>query len=458
MGNTDTIAAISTGMTSSGIGIIRLSGADAIQITDTLFRGSDSPLSRTASHIMHYGSIFEGNRMIDEVLVTVMRAPATYTREDVVEINCHGGIAVMREVLSAVLRAGARLAEPGEFTRRAFLNGRIDLSQAEAVMDLIQAKNRAAMDASLRQLKGTLRRRIEKNKDQILQTIASIEAALDDPEHFDTGEAFREEIVSSMEASFKDLCELLQTFESGRVAREGIRAVIVGKPNAGKSSIMNVLLGENRAIVTDIAGTTRDTLEESMNMDGILLNIIDTAGIRQTEDTIERIGVERALSAADDADLIIYVIDGASVMDENDRAIIDTIRDKRVITLINKSDLTLTVSKESVQSLLSSPVIYVSAREHMGMEEFSDAVKEMFAAGKLEAGEETILTNVRHFQEIQTAQESLQMALESARQGMPEDFLTIDLMDAYHALANVIGEDVGEDLIDRIFSSFCMGK
>ena len=458
MEKTDTIAAISTGMTSSGIGIIRLSGEEAVRIADSLFKGAASPLSLAASHTIHYGSIVEGERLIDEVLVSVMRAPSTYTREDVVEINCHGGIAVMREVLAAVIRAGARLAQPGEFTRRAFLNGRIDLSQAEAVMDLIQAKNRIAMDASLRQIRGDLRKRIEYNKDQILQTIATIEAALDDPEHFDTGQTFREEIVSSMEQSLTSLKELLETFESGRVAREGIKAVIVGKPNAGKSSIMNVLLGENRAIVTDIAGTTRDTLEESMNMDGILFNIIDTAGIRRTEDRIEQIGVERALSAVDQADLILYVIDGASGLDEDDRSIAETIWDKKVITLINKSDLPLTVSKENVQSLLSSPVIYVSAREHLGMDDFSKAVKDMFETGKLVEGEETLLTNVRHFQEITAAKESLEMALESAHQGMPEDFLTIDLMDAYHSLANVIGEDVGEDLIDRIFNSFCMGK
>ena len=454
----DTIAAVSTGMASAGISIIRLSGDQAFEVADAVFRGKSGPVSAMASHTMHYGYIYDGERMLDEVLISVMRAPATYTREDIVEINCHGGIAVTREVLRAVLARGARLAEPGEFTRRAFLNGRIDLSQAEAVMDLIQSGNRAAMDASLRQLRGNLRDKIERGKDAILQTIAMIEAALDDPEHYDTGEDFREQVGTSMSGIYTEMKNLADTFENGRVIREGIRAVIVGKPNAGKSSIMNVLLGENRAIVTDIAGTTRDTLEESLKMDGLLLHIIDTAGIRETADTIEKIGMERALSAVEEADLIIYVADGSVPLDENDYAIIEKIRNRKVITLINKSDLPPAVSQEQLQSLLSSPVLSVSAKQHEGMDMCSEEVKKMFEAGQLKAGEETFLTNLRHYEEICAAVSSLSLAMESLENGMPEDFLTIDLMDAYHALANVVGEDVGDDLIDRIFSSFCVGK
>lgn len=454
----DTIAAVSTGMTSAGISIIRLSGNQAFQIADTVFRGKAGPVSAMKSHTMHYGYIYDGDRMLDEVLISVMRAPATYTREDIVEINCHGGITVTREVLRTVLARGARLAEPGEFTRRAFLNGRIDLSQAEAVMDLIQSGNRAAMDASLRQLRGSLRDKIEHGKDAILQTIATIEAALDDPEHYDTGESFRMEIQKEVSAVYQEMRNLADTFENGRVIREGIRAVIVGKPNAGKSSIMNVLLGENRAIVTDIAGTTRDTLEESLKMDGLLLHIIDTAGIRDTADTIEKIGMERALSAVREADLVIYVVDGSVPLDENDSSIMKQISGRKVITLINKSDLPTAVSQEELQSLLSSPVLLVSAKQHEGMDAFSEEVKRMFEAGKLKAGEETFLTNLRHYEEICAAADSLSLAMESLENGMPEDFLTIDLMDAYHALANVVGEDVGDDLIDRIFSSFCVGK
>ena len=454
----DTIAAVSTGMTSAGISIIRLSGDRAFEIADALFRGTQGLVSSMPSHTMHYGYIYDGERMLDEVLLSVMRAPATYTREDIVEINCHGGIAVTREVLRAVLARGARLAEPGEFTRRAFLNGRIDLSQAEAVMDLIQSGSRAAMDASLRQLRGSLRERIEYNKDRILQTIATIEAALDDPEHYDTGEEFREEIRKSVSETRQDMKKLADTFENGRVIREGIKAVIVGKPNAGKSSIMNVLLGENRAIVTDIAGTTRDTLEESLKMDGLLLHIIDTAGIRETVDTIEKIGMERALSAVEEADLVIYVADGSVPLDENDCVIIEKIRNRKVITLINKSDLPAAVTKEELKNLLSSPILSVSAKHHEGMDAFTEEVKKLFEAGKLKAGEETFLTNLRHYEEICKAADSLSLAMESLDGGMPEDFLTIDLTDAYHALANVVGEDVGDDLIDRIFSSFCVGK
>ena len=456
--HSDTIAAVSTGMTSAGISMIRISGEQAFVIADQIFRGPGKAVAEMPSHTIHYGFIYDGDRMVDEVLLSVMRAPATYTREDIVEINCHGGIAVTKEVLRVVLERGARLAEPGEFTKRAFLNGRIDLSQAEAVMDLIQSGSRAAMDASLRQLRGSLKERILTDKDAILQTIAMIEAALDDPEHYDTGMEFRGEIQNSVSAVYTDLKKLADTFENGRVIREGIRAVIVGKPNAGKSSIMNVLLGENRAIVTDIAGTTRDTLEESLKMDGLMLNIIDTAGIRETEDAIEQIGMERALSAVEEADLVIYVIDGSVPLDQNDHVIMDRIRGKKTICLINKADLPAAVDEDNIHHLLSSPVLRVSAKEHQGMEAFSEEVKKMFEAGKLQAGEETFLTNLRHYEEICSAVSSLTLAMDSMKKGMPEDFISIDLTDAYHALANVVGEDVGDDLIDRIFSTFCVGK
>ena len=450
----DTIAAISTGMTNAGIGKIRLSGDDAVAIADRIYRspGGRKKLSEVLTHTIHYGYIYDGDCMIDEVLVLIMRGPNSYTREDVVEIDCHGGVVVMQRLLETVLKYGARLAEPGEFTKRAFLNGRIDLSQAEAVIDVINAKSDMALESSLSQLRGSVKQKIEKLRKGIIGNIAFIEAALDDPEHIQA-EGFGDELAVQVRGYMDEL-----QADNGRIIKEGVKTVILGKPNAGKSSLMNVLLGENRAIVTEIAGTTRDTLEENVSIHGIPLNIIDTAGIRQTEDVVEKIGVKKAIGFAEEADLIIYVVDSSTEMDQNDENIIRMIRDKKVIVLMNKSDLKPVVSCSDIEQHLQAPIIEISAREETGLDAFENTLKDMFFAGDIHYNDELCITNVRHKAAIAAALESLKMVMNSINDGMPEDFFSIDLMDAYEQLGHIIGEAVEDDLVDTIFSDFCMGK
>ena len=365
----DTIAAISTGMTNAGIGKVRLSGDDAVTIVDRIYRspGGRKRLSDVSTHTIHYGYIYDGDCLIDEVMVLIMRGPNSYTREDVVEIDCHGGVVVMKKLLETVLKYGARLAEPGEFTKRAFLNGRIDLSQAEAVIDVINAKSDMALESSLNQLRGSVKKRIEKLRKGIIGNIAFIEAALDDPEHIQA-EGFGDELAVQVRGYMAELQKMLDSADNGRLVKEGIKTVILGKPNAGKSSLMNVLLGENRAIVTEIAGTTRDTLEEHVSIHGIPLNIIDTAGIRQTEDVVEKIGVRKAIDFAEEADLIIYVVDSSTKMDQNDDDIIRMIQSKKVIVLMNKSDLRPVVSRSDIEKQLQAPIIEISAREETGLD------------------------------------------------------------------------------------------
>lgn len=455
----DTIAAISTGMTNAGIGKIRLSGDDAVAIADRIYRspGGRKKLSEVLTHTIHYGYIYAGDCMIDEVLVLIMRGPNSYTREDVVEIDCHGGVVVMQRLLETVLKYGARLAEPGEFTKRAFLNGRIDLSQAEAVIDVINAKSDMALESSLSQLRGSVKQKIEKLRKGIIGNIAFIEAALDDPEHIQA-EGFGDELAVQVRGYMDELQKMLDSADNGRIIKEGIKTVILGKPNAGKSSLMNVLLGENRAIVTEIAGTTRDTLEENVSIHGIPLNIIDTAGIRQTEDVVEKIGVKKAIGFAEEADLIIYVVDSSTEMDQNDENIIRMIRDKKVIVLMNKSDLKPVVSCSDIEQHLQAPIIEISAREETGLDAFENTLKDMFFAGDIHYNDELCITNVRHKAAIAAALESLKMVMNSINDGMPEDFFSIDLMDAYEQLGHIIGEAVEDDLVDTIFSDFCMGK
>ena len=446
----DTIAAISTGMTNAGIGKIRLSGDDAVAIADRIYRspGGRKKLSEVLTHTIHYGYIYDGDCMIDEVLVLIMRGPNSYTREDVVEIDCHGGVVVMQRLLETVLKYGARLAEPGEFTKRAFLNGRIDV---------INAKSDMALESSLSQLRGSVKQKIEKLRKGIIGNIAFIEAALDDPEHIQA-EGFGDELAVQVRGYMDELQKMLDSADNGRIIKEGIKTVILGKPNAGKSSLMNVLLGENRAIVTEIAGTTRDTLEENVSIHGIPLNIIDTAGIRQTEDVVEKIGVKKAIGFAEEADLIIYVVDSSTEMDQNDENIIRMIRDKKVIVLMNKSDLKPVVSCSDIEKHLQAPIIEISAREETGLDAFENTLKDMFFAGDIHYNDELCITNVRHKAAIAAALESLKMVMNSINDGMPEDFFSIDLMDAYEQLGHIIGEAVEDDLVDTIFSDFCMGK
>ena len=456
---TDTIAAISTGMAPSGIGKVRLSGDSAIEIADRIYRSPKGKklLKDVPSHTIHYGYIHDGDQMIDEVLVLVMKAPNSYTTEDVVEIDCHGGIVVMKKILETVIKYGARPAEPGEFTKRAFLNGRIDLSQAEAVIDIINSRNEYALNTSLHQLQGNLLNQIKEVRKSIIGSIAFIEAALDDPEHInadDYGETLKQQVTENIDI----LNRLLESCDNGRLLKEGIKTVILGKPNAGKSSLLNYLSGEERAIVTDIAGTTRDVLEETVQVGGILLNVIDTAGIRDTEDKVEKIGVEKAKTYASQGDLIIYVVDGATEIDENDLEILDLIRDKKTIILLNKVDLDLKTTKSMLEEKVSHPIVEVSVKDGIGLEAFSQLIKDMFFDGKLTFNDQIYITNVRHKTAIQEGLDSLKMVLQSIEDGMPEDFFSIDLMNAYKVLGSIIGESVGEDLVNTIFSDFCMGK
>ncbi len=454
----ETIAAIATAMSNSGIGIIRISGPEAFEVADRIFvRKNGRSLKEEKANTIHYGFIQDGNDRLDEVLVMVMKAPHSYTAEDTVEIDCHGGVFMVKKILELVIKSGARAAEPGEFTKRAFLNGRIDLSQAEAVMDVIQAKNEYALKSSVSQLSGAVSKKIKELREQVLYEIAFIESALDDPEHISL-DGYGEKLLPELEDWLKKVKHLLALADNGKVMTEGVKTVILGKPNAGKSSLMNVLIGEDRAIVTEIAGTTRDTLEENIYLHGISLNVVDTAGIRETEDAVEKIGVTRARTAAESADLIIYVVDGSRPLDENDEEIMEFIRDKKAVVLLNKTDLNMVVTKEELEEKSSRRVIPISAKEQTGVEDLEEAIKSMFYQGEIGFNDEVYITNIRHKEALENTVKSLEMVKQSVLDGMPEDFYSIDLMDAYSQLGLIIGEEVGEDLVNEIFSKFCMGK
>lgn len=457
----DTIAAISTAVGGSGIGIIRISGEEAISVVDRIYHSKDNKkkIKDQPSHTIHYGFIQDGEDVIDEVLVSVMRAPKSFTSEDTVEINCHGGVYAMKRVLDTVLKYGARPAEPGEFTKRAFLNGRIDLSQAEAVIDVIQSKNEYALKSSLGQLKGSVQKKIRKLRERILYQIAFIESALDDPEHISL-EGYPEELKKETESLLSEVNRLIASADNGRMMKEGIQTVILGKPNAGKSSLLNALIGENRAIVTDIAGTTRDVLEETISLNGITLNISDTAGIRQAEDVVEKIGVEKAKEKADGADLILYVVDSSTEMDENDEEIIKVLEGKKVIILLNKSDLEQKTAADEIRTRTDQkyPVISISVKENEGIGLLEDQIKELFYRGEISFNDEIYITNARQKSSLVNAADSLLKVLESIDIGMPEDFYSIDLMSAYESLGEITGEAVGEDVVNEIFARFCMGK
>lgn len=467
----DTIAAISTGMSNSGIGIVRVSGDEAFQVIDRIYKGKEK-LSEAASHTIHYGFIKNGEETVDEVLVSIMRAPKTFTGEDTVEINCHGGVFVVKKVLETVIQNGARPAEPGEFTKRAFLNGKMDLSQAEAVIDIITSKNEYALKSSVSQLKGSVKKKIEDIRKKIIYHTAFIETALDDPEHISV-DGYGEELRVVIDEILSELKKLIYSSDNGRIIKEGIQTVIVGKPNAGKSSLLNVLSGRERAIVTDIEGTTRDVLEEQIQLQGLSLNIIDTAGIRETEDKIEKIGVDKAKKYAETADLVIYVVDASRPLDENDEQIIELINGKKAIILLNKSDLDVITTKENLQNYIDKrrntnknagklakeiPMIDVSAKEEQGIQEFGIILKSMFLKGDISFNDEVYITNIRQKTALEDAYVSLQKVIESIENQMPEDFYSIDLMDAYEALGSITGETIGEDLVNEIFSKFCMGK
>ena len=468
----DTIAAIATALSDSGIGIIRISGDDAIYIVDSIFRSPSGKriLTKVQSHTVHYGYIVDKEEnVIDEVMVVVMKAPKSYTTEDTVEINCHGGVLVVQKVLQTVLENGARIAEPGEFTKRAFLNGRIDLSRAEAVIDVIHSQNEYALSSSVSQLKGRLSDKIHKLREDILYQIAFIESALDDPEHISL-DGYPEQLAVKVTYFQQEIAKLLATADNGRLIKEGISTVIVGKPNAGKSSLLNMLLGEDRAIVTEIAGTTRDALHETINLHGISLNMIDTAGIHETQDVVEKIGVERAKKYAMDADLILYVVDASGNIDEDDQNIISLLDGKKAIILLNKSDLENKITEESLKENLAKRLKHREdirilrtstidpSSENSGMEELEETIRNMFFEGELKHNNELVVTNLRHKEALQDALHSLQLVERSIENGMPEDFYSIDLTSAYASLGKIIGEEVDEDVVNEIFSKFCMGK
>ena len=456
---TDTIAAISSAAGNSGIGIIRVSGDEAIEVVDKIFRpaNKNKKLANVESHTVHYGHIMDGDKTLDQVLVIVMKNPHSYTGEDTVEIDCHGGMLILKKVLDLVLKNGARTAEPGEFTKRAFLNGRIDLSQAEAVMDLINSKNDFALNSSIEQLKGGVSDAIKDIRKDIIYHIAFIESALDDPEHISL-DGYDEEITKMLNENINKISKLVNSFDNGRIMKEGIKTVILGKPNAGKSSLLNLMLGEDRAIVTDIEGTTRDTLEENINFNGLSLKIIDTAGIRDTEDLVERIGVNKAKEISKEGDLIIYVVDGSRELDDNDREIIKLINDKQAIILVNKSDMDTVINIDELKKDSNRDVILFSAKNGEGMDQLEEEIRNMFYSGKVTYNDQVYITNARHKEALENALESLKQVKNSVDAGMPEDFYSIDLMDAYTDLGLIIGESVEDDLVNEIFSKFCMGK
>jgi len=459
----DTIAAISTAIGEGGIGIVRVSGPEAISTINKIFKGygqTDKDLNEVDTYTAHYGHIInpKDEQIIDEVICLVMKATKTYTKEDVVEIDCHGGSIPLQKILDLVLKNGARLAEPGEFTKRAFLNGRIDLSQAEAVMDVINSKTEAGLEAAMDQLEGGLSSQIEEIKHKLLGLLAHLEASIDFPE--DEIEDFNsDEIDSRVEEIIEQIEGLLATSKRGRIIKEGIRTAIIGKPNVGKSSLLNALLRENRAIVTDVPGTTRDVIEEVINIDGIPLKIMDTAGIRETEDEVEKIGVERSEKFLKQADLVLLVLDAHRGITEEDRRIINLVDEKETVVVVNKTDLESNLNLGELKKKFENvQVVETSAVEGIGISELEDLISEMVFAGEVKANEQTLITNLRHKEALEAAYDSILNVKETVKQGLPADFVTIDLKTTLEELGKITGDTLGEDIIDRIFADFCLGK
>ena len=455
----ETIAAIATGLSNSGIGIIRMSGPEAISIADGIFVSArkNFKLTEAATHTVHYGNIVYEDNIIDEVLIIIMKAPNSYTREDVVEIDCHGGVYVMKKILDILIKSGARTAEPGEFTKRAFLNGRIDLTQAEAVIDIINSKNKYALSNSVKLLNGKLSERITEIRKDLINNIAYIEAALDDPEHISL-DNYGDKLLITVDNYIDKVDNLIKTVDNGKIFTQGVKTVIIGKPNAGKSSILNILAGYDRAIVTDIAGTTRDTIEEQINLAGITLNLVDTAGIRNTKDIVEEIGVNKAKELAEEADLILYVVDSSTELDENDYNILNIIKNRKTVILLNKSDLDTVTDADSISKITDSKVISVSAKDNTGLDELSETIVKLFASGEIDYNDEVYVSGERNKEALEETLESLKLVKKSINEGLPEDFYTIDLMNAYEQLGKITGESVEDDLVNEIFSKFCMGK
>ncbi|AJO60454.1 MULTISPECIES: tRNA uridine-5-carboxymethylaminomethyl(34) synthesis GTPase MnmE [Bacillus] len=458
----DTIAAISTPMGEGAIAIVRLSGPEAIQIADRIYKGpKGKTLSSVESHTIHYGHIVDrpSDRVVEEVMVSVLKAPRTFTREDVIEINCHGGIVTVNQVLQLALREGARLAEPGEFTKRAFLNGRIDLSQAEAVMDLIRAKTDRAMNVAMNQMEGRLSALVRRLRSEILETLAHVEVNIDYPEYDDVEEMTHQILVEKATAVKKEIEALLRTSEQGKILREGLSTVIIGRPNVGKSSLLNSLVHEAKAIVTDIPGTTRDVIEEYVNVRGVPLRLVDTAGIRETEDIVERIGVERSRQVLKEADLILLVLNYSEELSEEDVKLFEAVEGMDVIVILNKTDLEAKIDTERVRELANGrPVVTTSLLKEEGINDLEEAIQSLFYTGAIESGDLTYVSNTRHISILQQAKRAIEDALSGIEQDVPIDMVQIDLTRCWELLGEIIGDSVHESLIDQLFSQFCLGK
>ncbi|QGU96750.1 tRNA uridine-5-carboxymethylaminomethyl(34) synthesis GTPase MnmE [Clostridium bovifaecis] len=455
----DTIAAIATNLGESGVSIIRVSGDKALEIVSSVFKGkNDRKLDDIKTYTMRYGFIIDKDtsESLDEVIVSYMKGPRSFTAEDTVEINCHGGVIITKRILEEVVKAGARLADPGEFTKRAFLNGRIDLSQAEAVIDIITAKTELSAKSALEQSGGKISREIKELRDRLLQVIATIEATVDYPED-DLEEVTSERAKIQVEDILKSVEVLLSSADEGKILREGLNTVIVGKPNVGKSSILNAMLMESRAIVTEIPGTTRDIIEEYISIDGIPIKIIDTAGIRETEDLVEKIGVEKSREKIESADLVVLVLDISREIDEEDSEVIQFIKDKKYVVLLNKTDLRSEIDKGVIKELNSNYVIEVSAKTGEGLDKFKEVIKELFFRGEVSA-KEVMVTNTRHKEALIRAKESLASSIAALENTFAIDLASIDLRDAWKILGEINGDTVEEDIIDTIFSKFCLGK
>lgn len=458
----DTIAAISTPMGEGAIAIVRLSGDEAVSIADKIFHSpSGKKLVDCTSHTIHYGHLKEVDtgEVVEEVMLSLMRGPKTFTREDVVEINCHGGLVTVNRVLQLVLRNGARLAEPGEFTKRAFLNGRIDLSQAEAVMDLIRAKTDRAMNVALGQMDGKLSRLIKSLRQKILEVLAQVEVNIDYPEYDDVEEVTIPLMLNNCGWVEKEIDRLLNTSSQGKILREGLSTVILGRPNVGKSSLLNNLVQENKAIVTDIAGTTRDIIEEYVNVRGVPLRLVDTAGIRETEDIVERIGVERSREALRDADLTLLLVNYNEVLSPEDERLFETVKDMNYIVVVNKTDLEQRIDLDRVRELTAGhEVITTSILQDEGIEQLEEAIARMFFSGEVEAEDPTYVSNARHIALLHQAKDRIRDAINAAEAGIPVDMIQMDLTRGWEILGEIIGETVQDELINQLFSQFCLGK
>ncbi|MGE8052914.1 tRNA uridine-5-carboxymethylaminomethyl(34) synthesis GTPase MnmE [Bacillus mycoides] len=455
----DTIAAISTALGEGAIAIVRVSGDDAIEKVDRIFKGKD--LTQVSSHTIHYGHIvdLDTNQVIEEVMVSIMRAPRTFTRENIVEINCHGGLVSVNKVLQLILAQGARLAEPGEFTKRAFLNGRIDLSQAEAVMDLIRAKTDRAMNVAINQMEGRLSKLIGHLRQEILETLAHIEVNIDYPEYDDVEEMTHNILIEKATHVRAEIAKILETSKQGKILREGISTAIIGRPNVGKSSLLNSLVQEKKAIVTDIAGTTRDVIEEYVNVRGVPLKLIDTAGIRETEDIVERIGVERSKEMMSQADLVLIVVNYSEALTNEDEDLFRAVQGKDFIVIVNKTDLPQEIDMERVTDLaVGNHVITTSLIEEQGIDELEKAIADLFFEGTIDSADMTYVSNARHIGLLTQAGRTINDAIEAIENGVPIDMVQIDLTRAWEILGEITGDTVHESLIDQLFSQFCLGK